>query len=355
MKTKQLFAIALAMPMVAFLSCNKSDNKSDEPVNPSTEVVVISPASASVEEGKTVQLNAITNPEGLALVWSSDDPTKATVDQTGLVKGVAQGEALITAKTAKGTEASCQVSVTSAMSGGGKNIDDYVGLYDEVYGLILHEAAQAKFGETVKGMFNVDDYTVALDWWSGDQVCDMPSAEGANFFGQASGEGSYLRFATKADYAGYGWRMYDNVETEMQDDVEVPVSDEKRQARHEKLELYNTLVDRIKAEPEKYFLHIAVNSPKGERILMTFLNAGVSFIIGTPAEGEDAKYISDIPHTGQWFEYDIALNDFISTIQTKSTASSLEGPGSGLLFSGLNVYGDAAVFGLDAVYIYKKK
>ncbi|MBP5266375.1 MAG: Ig-like domain-containing protein, partial [Lachnospiraceae bacterium] len=187
--------------MVAFLSCNKSDKKNNDPVNPSDEVVVISPATASVQEGKTVQLNAITNPEGLALVWSSDDPTKATVDQTGVVTGVAQGEALITAKTAKGTEASCQVSVTSAMSGGGKNIDDYVDLYDEVYGLILHEAAQAKVGETVKGMFNVDDQSIYLDWWT-LAGCSMPSAEGANFFGQASGEGSYLRFATQADYAG---------------------------------------------------------------------------------------------------------------------------------------------------------
>ncbi len=75
-----------------------------------TEAVVI--------EGETLQLNATVLPKNTAnktVAWSSSDPSVATVDENGLVTGVAVGQATITAATTDGSNliASCYVSVKS--------------------------------------------------------------------------------------------------------------------------------------------------------------------------------------------------------------------------------------------------
>lgn len=52
--------------------------------------------------GATVQLTATITPAGAAgyrVVWSSADPTKVTVSDTGLVKRIAAGTVVITAKS----------------------------------------------------------------------------------------------------------------------------------------------------------------------------------------------------------------------------------------------------------------
>jgi len=58
------------------------------------------------------QLTATTTPAGSEVVWSSSDSTIATVDSTGKVTGVKEGQATITAQI-KGSEtkATCVVTV----------------------------------------------------------------------------------------------------------------------------------------------------------------------------------------------------------------------------------------------------
>lgn len=55
-------------------------------------------SSASVYVGETVQLNASSNVQGAAIVFSSDDESIATVDENGLVSGVAVGTVKIYAR-----------------------------------------------------------------------------------------------------------------------------------------------------------------------------------------------------------------------------------------------------------------
>ncbi len=74
--------------------------------------------AAVVVEGDTLQLNATVLPKNTAnktVAWSSSNPSVATVDENGLVTGVAVGQALITAATTDGSNlnASCHVSVKS--------------------------------------------------------------------------------------------------------------------------------------------------------------------------------------------------------------------------------------------------
>ena len=70
-------------------------------------------ATASVKANKTVQLTAKTLPVDADVTWTTSDATKATVSESGLVTGVAAGNATITATCGTCT-AVCAVTVTSA-------------------------------------------------------------------------------------------------------------------------------------------------------------------------------------------------------------------------------------------------
>ncbi|MGD2120747.1 MAG: putative Ig domain-containing protein [Gemmatimonadota bacterium] len=96
-----------------FVACDSSGT------GPSTDdqiaSVAVSPPSAYVEIGQTVQLSAqAVNNEGALLTaqftWSSSDESVATISQAGLVTGVAPGAATITA-TAQGVPGSASVLV----------------------------------------------------------------------------------------------------------------------------------------------------------------------------------------------------------------------------------------------------
>ena len=65
----------------------------------------------SVAHGSTSQITATTTPAGMRVQWGSSDTSKATVDQSGLVTGVAAGSATITA-TFGGISKTCTVTVT---------------------------------------------------------------------------------------------------------------------------------------------------------------------------------------------------------------------------------------------------
>ena len=78
--------------------------------------------TASVAAGKTLRLTAVVTPEeptSGTLFWSSDNEAVATVDQNGVVKGVAEGVVTITAAATDRLDAAydtCVVTVTQAVS-----------------------------------------------------------------------------------------------------------------------------------------------------------------------------------------------------------------------------------------------
>ncbi len=76
------------------------------------DFVDIVEATATVEEGKTVTLNATTDPAGAAIVWSSSDTTTATVEN-GVVTGIDAGTVTITATIAGNRTDTCEVTVTT--------------------------------------------------------------------------------------------------------------------------------------------------------------------------------------------------------------------------------------------------
>lgn len=85
---------------------------------PAPTSVDVSPASASIVVGATQQLTATVSPaEALQTVtWSTSDATKATVNSSGLVTGVAAGSATITATTVTGPTTTDTSSITVTVS-----------------------------------------------------------------------------------------------------------------------------------------------------------------------------------------------------------------------------------------------
>lgn len=69
-------------------------------------------ATATVAANGTLQLRAITEPGTGTVTWTSATTAKATVDENGLVTGVASGSSVITA-SCNGLSASCTVTVTA--------------------------------------------------------------------------------------------------------------------------------------------------------------------------------------------------------------------------------------------------
>ena len=81
-----------------------------------TPSVTVIPSEASVEAGSTITLNTQVVPSGTAITWSSSAESYATVDDEGVVTGVAEGSATITATiTVDGTQHTdtCTVTVTA--------------------------------------------------------------------------------------------------------------------------------------------------------------------------------------------------------------------------------------------------
>ena len=68
--------------------------------------IILNPSSLSLNVGDSKQVSAIIEPENATnreLVWTSSNPSVATVDNNGVVKGVSPGTTTITVKTKDGT------------------------------------------------------------------------------------------------------------------------------------------------------------------------------------------------------------------------------------------------------------
>lgn len=92
-----------------------------ETVSPSIELVEVAAAavdaklaSETVDTGATVQVN-VTAQEGVTFTYASSDTKIATVSETGLVTGVAEGEATVTVTASTGRKAYVKVPVIRAL------------------------------------------------------------------------------------------------------------------------------------------------------------------------------------------------------------------------------------------------
>ena len=106
--------------LLALASCEKDSAK--------VSGVTVTPASVSLEAGKTVSLKAVVVPETAAdktVRWESENPAVADVTASGVVTAKAAGETSVTAVTTDGNyRASCLITVIGKTDVTGVRIDE---------------------------------------------------------------------------------------------------------------------------------------------------------------------------------------------------------------------------------------
>ncbi len=115
--TERVARAALAASLLLSAAC-ASDATGSNNIVPTGEVarVTVTPATSTLDVGGTAQLSAVTYDaagavlQGKSIAWSTSASTVASVTSTGLVTGVSQGNATITA-TADGRRGTADITV----------------------------------------------------------------------------------------------------------------------------------------------------------------------------------------------------------------------------------------------------
>ena len=120
------FVVARVASLLVAVSCFDQRQAPDVPTSPSfakggggpkLRSISVSPSSATITTGQTIQLTATASPPGTAtsFTWASTNASVATVSASGLVTAAGQGTVSITASSGTVT-GSATITVTSASS-----------------------------------------------------------------------------------------------------------------------------------------------------------------------------------------------------------------------------------------------
>lgn len=117
----------LVMPPVKLGASAGDDSGDDEELIVPVSYVNLSSSSLKLYEGHVAQLTATVGPKDATdktVVWSSDNPAVASVDQAGLVTALQSGTAKVSA-AAGGKVATCSVTVSAVAVASADYIDEY--------------------------------------------------------------------------------------------------------------------------------------------------------------------------------------------------------------------------------------
>jgi alpha-tubulin suppressor-like RCC1 family protein len=112
---RTLCGFTLSLAALALTSCGGGGEPSTG-TNPQVATVIVSPGEFTLEVGETQQLTATAHDEadnpltGRSMIWASTDESIARISTTGLVTGVGEGSAAVSATT-EGKSGSATVAV----------------------------------------------------------------------------------------------------------------------------------------------------------------------------------------------------------------------------------------------------
>ena len=313
MKTNKFFATALAvLALVGFTACEPQQE---------VEPLELSATSISLKVGETHQLTANVEVE----VWASSNEAIAVVAD-GLVAAIAEGNAIISA-TAAGVTKTCIVQVTSASDPGTGNNGNQTTAQvkgTKIWPIVLDAVTADANSAKIAGDLRVDDTNNFLYIWAAGETYTAGEGTGLNFHGNNEGYVA-LTVAAPQGWSGLGFCM---------GEASAAAAESLRQA--------------IVANPDKYFLHIAMKATtQGNHQFYTFNDAATSFAIGT-ATIEAGAVMGDFKRDGSWAEFDIPMANFANAL------AGLTFPTGGNIFCALSGGAVGSQLNLDAVYFYEK-
>ena len=310
MKTNKIFATALAvLALVGFTACEQK--------NQPTEPLTLTETSVTLKVGETHQLVANVTVES----WTSSNEAVATV-ANGLVTAVSAGNAIISA-TAAGVTKTCVVLVEAAGSTGGNTTAAQV-KGTKIWPIILDAVTAEANASKIVGDLRVDDTNNFLYIWAAGETYVAGEGTGLNFHGNTEGYVS-LTVAAPAGWSGLGFCL---------GEASAAAAEQLRQA--------------IVANPDKYFLHLAIKATtNGNHQFYTFNDAATSFAIGT-ATIEAGQVVGDFKRDGSWAEFDIPMANFAAAM------ANLTFPTGGNIFCALSGNAPGSQLNLDALYFYEK-
>ena len=310
MKTNKIFATALAvLALVGFTACEQK--------NQPTEPLTLTETSVTLKVGETHQLVANVAVES----WTSSNEAVATV-ANGLVTAVSAGNAIISA-TAAGVTKTCVVLVEAAGSTGGNTTAAQV-KGTKIWPIILDAVTAEANAAKIVGDLRIDDTNNFLYIWAAGETYVAGEGTGLNFHGNTEGYVS-LTVAAPAGWSGLGFCL---------GEASAAAAEQLRQA--------------IVANPDKYFLHIAMKATTpGNHQFYTFNDAVTSFAVGT-ATIEAGAVIGDFTRDGSWAEFDVPMANFAAAL------ANIPFPTGGNIFCALSGAAVGSQLNLDAVYFYEK-
>ena len=314
MKTNKFFATALAvLALVGFTACEQK--------NP-VETLELTETSITLKVGDKHQLTANVAVES----WTSSNPAVAAVSN-GLVVAVAEGTAIVSA-TAAGVTKTCVVLVTAdATQGNGNGNGNTTAAQvkgTKIWPIVLDAVTAEANASKIVGDLRIDDTNNFLYIWAAGETYVAGEGTGLNFHGNTEGYVS-LTVAAPQGWSGLGFNL---------GDASAAAAEQLRQA--------------IVANPDKYFLHIAMKATTpGNHQFYTFNDAATSFAVGT-ATIEKGQVIGDFTRDGSWAEFDVPMANFAAAM------ANLTFPTGGNIFCALSGAAVGSQLNLDAVYFYEK-
>lgn len=315
MKANKFFAVALAA--LTLVACNKKDDPT-----PTEDPLVLNPTALNMEVGDEATVTA-----NIEVGFECSNPDVATVvpandGKSAMVTAKAEGSAVITAKSKGGQVKTCVVAVKK------KGGEGAVVKGSQIWPIILDGTTYEANASKVVASFQPNDVDQFLYIWpSGDSYTGV-EATGLNFYGNGDG---YTALAV----ASLGWSGAGFCLTEAGNGWEAA----------------KALKDAIVANPDQYFLHLAIKSTDNYSHCFYFMGAeaGTKFGIGpTAVYDAPAATLQDFPRDGAWHEFDIPMSAYAGALANQAVEAGVN------VFCMLSEGVQGAQLNLDAVYFYKK-
>lgn len=326
MKANKFFAVALAaLTLVGFNACKPGQGGgSENPDQPGQEAeLALDKTSLSLEVGEESTITAT-----IEVSFESSKPAVVTVTpandgKSAKVTAVAEGNAIITAKSQGGQTKTCVVAVKKAGGEGGSA--QLKG--SQIWPIALDGTTADANASKIVADFRPNDVDQFLYFWDNGGVTtyNAGTASGLNFYG--NGDGYTAMVVGNLGWAGAGFCLTD---------------------KGTGWQAAEALRAAIVANPDDYFLHLAIKSTDNySHCFYMFGSEATKFVLGKNAVYDGPIY-NDFTRDGSWAEFDIPMSAYASALANTTCAAGVN------VFVALTEGVAGAQLNLDAVYFYKK-